>query len=132
MMEHYEANEIAALQRFRADVLSAVRRLDEELDRLRPVGTNHTQPATPASEMGLSTEPGVSAVQDVLVRRTPGPTVEVFHSAGRPCGRVRRKGGSLGAFKITSYSRALKQGLRACSACDFSESTPEVRLGGRP
>jgi hypothetical protein len=51
----------------------------------------------------------------VLVRQSPGPRVEIYHSAASPCGRASNRG----SFKKVLLGEALDTGLRPCSACAF-------------
>ena len=99
------AEELAALQRFRADVLSALRRLDEDLA---------TTVQVQAQEMRAQ-EP-----DEVLVRRTAGPAVTVFHHPTRSCKRVVGKNRSRDSFKVLRRSVALDRGLKPCTACRWT------------
>lgn len=108
--------EYAALQKFRAEVMHAVLRLDGELARLR----TEEQASEPLGERGVSDLADPSQ-REVLVRRTSGPKVEVFHSAQEPCGRVTRKGASPDAYRTLTFSLAERKGLRPCTACGWRQ-----------
>jgi hypothetical protein len=55
----------------------------------------------------------------VLVRRTPGPNVTLYHSAVYPCGRVTGQGRSRTGFEPTSERVARLRGLSRCTACGW-------------
>lgn len=68
----------------------------------------------------------------VLVRQSPGPRVEIYHSASDPCGRASNRN----SFKKVLLGEALDAGLRACSAYAFwltirDEDVIEVDLPSR-
>lgn len=54
---------------------------------------------------------------EVLVRNTPGPTVEIFHAATDYCGRVSAQAIRRGKYDRLFISEALDRDLRPCSAC---------------
>jgi hypothetical protein len=51
--------------------------------------------------------------REVLVRKTPGNPVEIFHAADTPCERVS----ILANFERVFLTEAVGRKLRACSAC---------------
>lgn len=53
----------------------------------------------------------------VLVRNGPGPAVEVYHGAARPCGKVNPVMVEQGRFDEMPLGEAVSNGLRPCSAC---------------
>jgi hypothetical protein len=61
----------------------------------------------------------------VLKRTTPGPRVEIYHSADHPCGRAVNRA----SFKRIPLGEAVDQGLRPCTACawDLRLSSTLVR-----
>lgn len=65
----------------------------------------------------------------VLVRRTAGPTVQIYHSAEDPCGRATNRR----SFQQILLGEAVDRGLRPCSACAgnlrLSEQRPQSRAG---
>lgn len=64
----------------------------------------------------LKRHKGTKGQPTVLVRVSPGPTVEIFHSAERPCGRV----GVRANFDEVMLGEAVRRGLRGCSACAWN------------
>lgn len=54
---------------------------------------------------------------EVLVRTGPGPAVEIFHDAERPCGRVKPRALAQGKFARRFLGDVLEEELRPCSAC---------------
>lgn len=129
-MDAVNLRELAALQQFRAEVVSAIRRLDEQLTHVYALAN---YPRDDSGDIASPEGGGFAAAvpQEVLVRSSPGPKVEVFHSVEAPCGRVHRKGGAADAFRATSLTRALERGLRPCSACDFPASVKAAGEGRR-
>lgn len=93
----YEVLELEALRKFHKRVMSAQEELSRQLDELR-------------------VPEAISLPERVLVRRTPGPAVSVFHATEGTCKRVR----SRDSYKEVSYRQAVDQGLTQCSACDWS------------
>jgi hypothetical protein len=65
---------------------------------------------------------------EVLVRNTPGPIVEIFHAATDYCGRVSAEAIRRGKYDRLFISEALDRELRPCSAC----ATHLVRRRRRP
>jgi hypothetical protein len=65
----------------------------------------------------------------VLVRRTAGPRVEIYHSAQHPCGRAANRA----SFQQILLGEAVDRGLRSCSACAWdlrlSDEPPHTRTG---
>ncbi|GAA3616847.1 hypothetical protein ACG5V6_14700 [Streptomyces chitinivorans] len=57
-----------------------------------------------------------------LVRKTPGPELTVYHSADRPCGRVRDRRN----FRLMPEPKAKDASpyvwLERCSACDWRDA----------
>lgn len=53
----------------------------------------------------------------VLVRISPGPAVEVYHSSQNPCGKVNPTMVDRGRFNEMPLGEALSLGLRPCTAC---------------
>lgn len=66
---------------------------------------------------------GMKADPVVLVRRSPGPKVEIYHSCEDPCGRVTR--GYSGNFRQVFLREARRKGLRPCSACAYGVERAE-------
>lgn len=99
--------ELEALRKFRAEVESALGRLDESLH------PSDVQPPPPSPNV------------EVLVRRTSGPKPTIFHRADDPCRRVTGEGRSLESFTRQARSRAEVRGLRPCSSCTWPR-VPEV------
>lgn len=54
---------------------------------------------------------------EVLVRNSPGPTVEIFHAATGHCRRVNASAIRRGRYDRLFLSEALERDLRPCSAC---------------
>ncbi len=54
---------------------------------------------------------------EVLVRNSPGPRVEIFHSATEYCGRVNAAAVKRDKYDRLFISEALERDLRPCSAC---------------
>lgn len=65
----------------------------------------------------------------VLVRRTAGPRVEIYHSAQHPCGRAANRS----SFQQILLGEAVDRGLRPCTACAWtlrlSHQRPQRRAG---
>jgi hypothetical protein len=53
----------------------------------------------------------------VLVRKTAGPEVTVYHSVDHPCGRVTGSARSLASFERRLEGEAKKDRLKRCTAC---------------
>lgn len=73
---------------------------------------------------------------EVLIRTGPGPTVEIFHSAADPCGRVNPQSVDDGKYERVLLREASEdRGLRPCSACAVHLQPPKrrrvVRRSGR-
>lgn len=60
----------------------------------------------------------------VLVRKTPGPKVTVYHSSDRACGRVNGPSRSRTSYREILESEAAERGLKRCSACGWPRQIP--------